>query len=59
MTDGIDIRHKNLLRRSFHPHMVPQSGMRVYSVNVMTGLINQTIMIVGAQIYCSRYLNLL
>jgi hypothetical protein len=30
MTDGIDIRYKNLLRRSFHLHMVPFHGMTVY-----------------------------
>ncbi len=38
MTDGIDIRHKNLLRRSFHIHMVPRSGMRVYPGNTRISL---------------------
>jgi len=33
MTYGVDIRHKNLLRRSFNYHMVPQRGMRVYPEN--------------------------
>jgi len=35
MTDGIDIRHKNLLRRSFHIYMVPLCSMAVYPENTV------------------------
>jgi hypothetical protein len=33
--DGIDTRHKNLLRRSFHIQMVLRSSMRVYPENTV------------------------
>jgi hypothetical protein len=36
MTNGIDIRYKNLLRLSFHLQMVLRSSMAVYPVNTVT-----------------------
>ncbi len=36
MTDGVGTRYKNLLRRSFHPHMVLRSSMSVYPGNTVT-----------------------